>query len=187
MPPEIPFYFQRAYLAELEGAVGSQDSMFPGQPFGQWREIEVALASLFHGHYSELFTRNRQMVRELDNLFDNLPVPIGPHGVEVLMRSLKEIVPTSTLLSLGDSQSPGWREASDPNKVPFISVSSFIRVRMKVRSLLGEGTTSVLMSEPNRLGDLGVLLHNLRVVEDRRAYDLWGKQNLEFLFGERAG
>jgi len=187
MPAEIPFYFQRAYLAELEGAVGSKDSMFPDQPFGEWREIEVALASLFHGHYSRLFTENRQMCRELDALFDRLPLPIGPHGVDVLMRSLREIVPTSTLLSTGGSQSLGWREASDPNRVSPVSVASFIRLRMRVRPLLGEGTTSVLISEPHRLGDFGVLLNNLRVIEDQRAYDLWGKQNLEFIFGERDG
>jgi hypothetical protein len=136
MPAEVPFFFQRAYMAELEGSVGSQDSLFPGVPWGRIPELEIALASLFHGSYSELFVRNREAVRSIENRAEGLLVPVGPQGVEVLMRFLREVVPASALLSTGTEQSPAWREYHDPDPLREVSVASFIRLRMKTRKFL---------------------------------------------------
>jgi hypothetical protein len=136
MPAEVPFFFSSAYMAELMGSVGSEDSLFPGTPFGRINEVEVLLASLFHGYYSELFVRNCRRVRETDNLLDTMSVPIGPHGLESLMKALKSLIPTSDLLSTGKEQSPAWREYQDPEPRKVISVASFIRLRMRARKFL---------------------------------------------------
>lgn len=137
LPSEVPFLFSAAYMAELMGSVGSKDSLFPGVPFGRINEVEVLLAALFHGSYSELFVRGRKRVRAFDELFEQTCVPIGPQGVDAIMASgLPSPIPPSSLLSTGEEQSPAWREFHDPDRVKPISVSKWIRFRMDLRNVL---------------------------------------------------
>lgn len=134
-PAEVPFFFSLAFMPELIGSEGSKDSLFPSVPFGKINEVEALLASLFHGHYSELFVRGCQKVREFDTLVEQTGIPIGPHGIDLVMEVFGHPVPTSVLLSTGAEQSLAWREFSDPDK-QVISVSKWIRLRLHLRKAL---------------------------------------------------
>jgi len=149
MPAEVPFFFSQAYLLELKGAVGSQDSFNPNVPIKGIPEVEVVLAALFHGAYSELFVRNRKRVREFDTLFEQTCVKIGPEGVDEVM-ALRDPAPSSTLLSTGQEQSPAWSEFVDLDRKVLVAVTKWIRFRVQIRNALGKVQSLGKRSQPGK-------------------------------------
>lgn len=135
MPTEVPFFFIEAYAAELADGWTEEASSWDtsGQRhsgFAFRSSVEASLAALFHGMYSTLFVRERERVRATEEAFNSTSVPIRDEGIDMIVRFVETIRPTSDLISVGNVQSPGWREYRAPQEAARVALAQWIKFRL---------------------------------------------------------